>query len=98
MARRTGAKLENNQLHTRLIVTVGIILATTFAIIVIGLLYGMLFTNFPAELAPLDGSIVDLLSTITVFLTGALAGLVSANGIKKDTDGDGIPDVFEADK
>ena len=98
MARRTGAKLENNQLHTRLIVTVGIILAATFAIIVIGLLYGMLFTNFPTELAPLDGSIVDLLSTITVFLTGALAGLVSANGIKKDADGNGIPDVFEADK
>jgi len=98
MARRTGAKLENNQLHARLIVTVGIILAVTFSVIVIGLLYGMLFTNFPAELAPLDGSIVDLLSTITVFLTGALAGLVSANGIKKDADDDGIPDVFEADK
>lgn len=98
MGRRTGAKLENNQLHARLIVTVGIILAVTFSVIVIGLLYGMLFTNFPAELAPLDGSIVDLLSTITVFLTGALAGLVSANGMKKDADNDGVPDIFEGDK
>jgi hypothetical protein len=38
----------------------------------------------PAELSPLDGSIVDLLSTISVFLTGALSGLVASNGIKKN--------------
>jgi hypothetical protein len=38
----------------------------------------------PTELSPLDGSIVDLLSTISVFLTGALSGLVASNGIKKN--------------
>ena len=54
MFHRTDAKLENDQLHTRLIVTVGVIMAVTFSIMVIGLLYGMLFTNFPTELAPLD--------------------------------------------
>lgn len=97
MLRRTGAKLENDQLHARLIVTVGIIMAVTFAIMVIGLLYGMLFTNFPTELSPLDGSIVDLLSTISVFLTGALSGLVSANGIKnRDKNRNGVPDDLEA--
>ena len=83
MFQRTDAKLENDQLHTRLIVTVGIIMAVTFSIMVIGLLYGMLFTNFPTELAPLDSKIVDLLSTISVFLTGALSGLVATNGIVK---------------
>lgn len=83
MFQRTDAKLENDQLHTRLIVTVGIIMAVTFSIMVIGLLYGMLFTNFPTELAPLDSKIVDLLSTISVFLTGALSGLVATNGIAK---------------
>ena len=83
MFQRTSAKLENDQLHTRLIVTVGIIMAVTFSIMVIGLLYGMLFTNFPTELAPLDSKIVDLLSTISVFLTGALSGLVATNGIAK---------------
>ena len=83
MFQRTNAKLENDQLHTRLIVTVGIIMAVTFSIMVIGLLYGMLFTNFPTELAPLDSKIVDLLSTISVFLTGALSGLVATNGITK---------------
>jgi hypothetical protein len=51
---------------------------------VVGLLFGMLFVNMPAELSPLDGSIVDLLSTISVFLTGALSGLVASNGIKKN--------------
>ena len=83
MFQRTGAKLENDQIHARLIVTVGIIMAVTFSIMVIGLLYGMLFTNFPTELAPLDSKIVDLLSTISVFLTGALSGLVATNGIAK---------------
>jgi hypothetical protein len=83
MFHRTDAKLENDQLHTRLIVTVGVIMAVTFSIMVIGLLYGMLFTNFPTELAPLDSKIVDLLSTISVFLTGALSGLVATNGIAK---------------
>ena len=84
MSRLTGAKLENDQLHTRLIVTVGVIMAVTFMIMVVGLLFGMLFVNMPAELSPLDGSIVDLLSTISVFLTGALSGLVASNGIKKN--------------
>ena len=83
MFHRIDAKLENDQLHTRLIVTVGVIMAVTFSIMVIGLLYGMLFTNFPTELAPLDSKIVDLLSTISVFLTGALSGLVATNGIAK---------------
>lgn len=96
MFRRTGAKLENDQLHARLIVSVGIIMAITFAIMVVGLLYGMLFVNMPAELSPMDGSIVDLLSTISVFLTGALSGLVSANGIKgRDKNRNGIPDELE---
>ena len=97
MFRRTSAKLENDQLHARLIVSVGIIMAVTFAIMVVGLLYGMLFVKMPAELSPLDGSIVDLLSTISVFLTGALSGLVSANGIKgRDKNNNGIPDELEA--
>jgi len=76
MSLRTGAKLENEALHARLV---------TFMIMVVGLLFGMLFVNMPAELSPLDGSIVDLLSTISVFLTGALSGLVASNGIKKNT-------------
>ena len=84
MSVRTGAKLENEALHARLVFTVGVIMAVTFMIMVVGLLFGMLFVNMPAELSPLDGSIVDLLSTISVFLTGALSGLVASNGMKKN--------------
>ena len=48
------------------------------------------------ELSPLDSKIVDLLSTISVFLTGALSGLVSANGIKnRDKNNNGIADDLE---
>ena len=85
MSQRIGAKLENEALHARLVFTVGVIMAVTFMIMVVGLLFGMLFVNMPAELSPLDGSIVDLLSTISVFLTGALSGLVASNGIKKNS-------------
>jgi len=88
MSLRTGAKLENEALHARLVFTVGVIMAVTFMIMVVGLLFGMLFVNMPAELSPLDGSIVDLLSTISVFLTGALSGLVASNGIKKNSKGE----------
>ena len=84
MSLRTGAKLENEALHARLVFIVGVIMAVTFMVMVVGLLFGMLFVNMPAELSPLDGSIVDLLSTISVFLTGALSGLVAGNGIKKN--------------
>ena len=85
MSLRTSAKLENEALHARLVFAVGVIMAVTFMIMVVGLLFGMLFVNMPAELSPLDGSIVDLLSTISVFLTGALSGLVASNGIKKNS-------------
>ena len=96
MVRRTGARLENSQIHARLIVLVGVLMAVTFVLMVVGLLFGLLFVSMPEDLSPLDSKIVDLLSTISVFLTGALSGLVSANGIKNaDKNNDGIPDVLE---
>jgi hypothetical protein len=96
MGRLTGAKLENNQIHARLIVTVGVLMAITFVIMVVGLLFGLLFVSMPEQMSPLDSKIVDLLSTISVFLTGALSGLVSANGIKNlDKNNDGVPDALE---
>lgn len=96
MVRRIGVKLENDQLHARLIVSVGILMATTFVLMVVGLLFGLLFVSMPEELSPLDSKIVDLLSTISVFLTGALSGLVSANGIKnRDKNNNGIADDLE---
>ncbi len=71
-----------DELHARLIVTVGILLGLVFSVIVIGMVYGLLFVSQPIEQSPNDAAFIDLMSTIVVFLTGTLSGLVASNGIK----------------
>ena len=70
------------ELHARLIVTIGIILALVFAGSVFSLLYALLFITQPLAQAPNDAAFIDLVSTLCVFLTGTLAGILSANGLK----------------
>jgi hypothetical protein len=70
------------ELHARLIVTIGIILAVVFAGSVFSLLWALVFVTQPMKQAPNDAAFIDLVSTLTVFLTGTLAGIVSANGLK----------------
>jgi hypothetical protein len=79
MARK---RFTNEELHARLIVTIGIVLAIVFAISVSSMLYALLFITQPMAQAPNDAAFIDLISTLTVFLTGTLAGIVSANGLK----------------
>jgi hypothetical protein len=74
-----------DELHARLIVSIGIILAVVFAGAVFSLLYAFLFITQPMSQAPNDAAAIDLVSTLCVFLTGTLAGIVSANGIKSKT-------------
>jgi hypothetical protein len=74
-----------DELHARLIVSIGIILAVVFAGAVFSLLYAFLFITQPMNQAPNDAAAIDLVSTLCVFLTGTLAGIVSANGIKSKT-------------
>jgi ABC-type transport system involved in multi-copper enzyme maturation permease subunit len=85
---RTGALLERLAMspedkHARLILIVGITLSISFAAIVLGFVYGLLFVNQPLEQAPNDAAFIDLLSTVVVFLTGSLGGLLASNGMKK---------------
>jgi hypothetical protein len=68
-----------------MIVTVGVLLAIVFCTIVIGMTYGLLFISQPEKQAPNDAAFIDLMSTIVVFLTGTLSGIVASNGIKKST-------------
>jgi polyferredoxin len=76
-------RLQPEELHARLIVAIGIILAIVFAGSVFSLLYAFLFITQPlGEQAPNDKAAIDLVSTLCVFLTGTLAGIVSANGLK----------------
>jgi hypothetical protein len=79
MARK---RLTPEELHARLIVTIGIILAVVFAGSVFSLLYALLFITQPLAQAPNDAAFIDLVSTLCVFLTGTLAGILSANGLK----------------
>ncbi len=77
-----------NELHARMVVTVGVLLAVVFSLIVLGMIWGLLFVSQPIEQAPNDAAFIDLMSTIVVFLTGTLSGLVASNGIKKTTSAD----------
>ena len=71
-----------NELHARMVVTVGVLLAVVFSLIVLGMIWGLLFVSQPLEQSPNDAAFIDLMSTIVVFLTGTLSGLVASNGIK----------------
>jgi hypothetical protein len=75
-------KYQPEELHARLIVTVGVILAVVFGVIVVGFVWGLLFVSQPLEQSPNDAAFIDMLSTIVVFMTGTLSGLVASNGIK----------------
>ena len=76
-------RLKPEELHARLIVIVGVILAGVFAITVIGFVYALMFVTQPIDKqAPNDAAFIDLLSTLTVFMTGTLSGLVASNGLK----------------
>ena len=65
-----------------MVVTVGVLLAIVFSFIVLGMIWGLLFVSQPLEQSPNDAAFIDLMSTIVVFLTGTLSGLVASNGIK----------------
>jgi hypothetical protein len=78
----TRKRFTPEELHARLIVSIGIILAIVFAGSVFSLLYALLFITQPMAQAPNDAAFIDLVSTLCVFLTGTLAGILSANGLK----------------
>ena len=76
-------RLKPEELHARLIVVVGIILASVFAITVLGFVWSLMFVTQPiGHQSPNDSAFIDLLSTLTVFMTGTLSGLVASNGLK----------------
>jgi len=75
-------RLTPEELHARLIVTIGILLALVFAGSVFAMLYALVFVTQPLAQAPNDAAFIDLVSTLCVFLTGTLSGILSANGLK----------------
>ena len=76
-------RLTNEQLKARLIVFIGVSLALTFTFSVGGMLYALIFVTQPlGDQAPNDRAFIELLSTLTIFLTGALGSVLASNGLK----------------
>ena len=76
-------RMTNEQLKARLIVFIGACLALTFAFSVAGMLYALIFVTQPlGDQAPNDRAFIELLSTLTIFLTGALGSVLASNGLK----------------
>ena len=76
-------RLTPEQLHARLIVFIGCTLALVFAFSVLGMLYALIFVTQPiTNQAPNDRAFIDLLTTLTIFLTGSLGGVLAGNGLK----------------
>lgn len=80
--RKGRAKMSPEQQHAGLIVFVGRIMAVCFAFTIMAFIWGILFVTQPMEQAPTDAQLIDLLSTLLVFLTGSLSALLASNGLK----------------
>lgn len=90
---RHQTRLSNEQLKARLIVFIGVSLSLVFAVSVMGMLYALIFVTQPiGAQAPNDRAFIDLLTTLTVFLTGALGSVLASNGLKdKPKNGEDTP-------
>jgi Na+/proline symporter len=76
-------RFTNEQLKARLIVFIGVILALVFLGSVFGILWALIFVTQPlGEQAPNDRAFIELLTTLTVFLTGSLGAVLASNGLK----------------
>ena len=80
---RQNRRYTNEQLKARLIVFIGVCLGLVFAMSVGGMLYALIFVTQPlGAQAPNDKAFIDLLTTLTVFLTGVLGSVLASNGLK----------------
>ena len=76
-------RLTPEDIHARLILIIGSVLAFVFLIISFGITYALIFVTQPvAAQAPNDAAFIDLLKTLAIFLTGALGGVLAGNGLK----------------
>jgi Na+/proline symporter len=85
-------RFTNEQLKARLIVFIGVILALVFLGSVFGILWALIFVTQPlGEQAPNDRAFIELLTTLTVFLTGSLGAVLASNGLKDKSKDDNGP-------
>jgi hypothetical protein len=83
LSHKPSRRYTNEQLKARLIVFIGITLSLVFMMSIFGMLYALIFVTQPlGAQAPNDKAFIDLLTTLTVFLTGALGSVLASNGLK----------------
>jgi hypothetical protein len=83
LSHKPTRRYTNEQLKARLIVFIGITLSLVFMMSIFGMLYALIFVTQPlGAQAPNDKAFIDLLTTLTVFLTGALGSVLASNGLK----------------
>ena len=71
------------EIHARLVLTVGLALCFTFIMIVGAVLWGLVFVTQPMTQSPNDKAFLDgVLIPITLFLSGALSGVLASNGLR----------------
>lgn len=76
-------RLAPEDIHARLILMIGGVLALTFLIVTVGVVYALIFVTQPiGAQAPNDAAFIDLLKTLAIFLTGSLGGVLAGNGLK----------------
>jgi len=75
-------RMTSEQIKARLIFVVACALSLTFVIATMSLIFGLLFVTQPMEVSDNDKSAWATLQPLLLFLTGSLAGLLSANGLK----------------
>ena len=94
---RHQRRLTPEDIHARLIFSIGIILALVFLIVTGGITYALIFVTQPiGAQAPNDAAFVDLLKTLAIFLTGALGGVLAGNGLKSKSKADTPKDTRES--
>lgn len=79
-------KLTNEEIKARLVLMVGAAISIAFVGTVFTLLYGLLFVTQPLEQAPNDSEAWKILSPLTLTMSGVMAGLLAANGLKNKRD------------
>jgi Na+/proline symporter len=76
-------RFTNEELKARLVVFIGAILGIVFLGSVFGILWALIFVTQPlGDQAPNDRAFIELLTTLTVFLTGSLGAVLAGNGLK----------------
>ena len=71
------------EIHAQLILIIGATLAMVFLIVTLGITYALIFVTQPiGNQAPNDAAFIDLLKTLSIFLTGSLGGVLAGNGLK----------------